>query len=126
MHSKNAKIDISKIDPLPMSKRTAAGKSKESLVDRVMRAAPTAKKIVSRPGERTGDVLRVEPTQAAALGPKYITLQEWATSMFGNKAPHYNTLLRWVHEGRIQPQPKKMGRRYWLVRDAKYEGDEGG
>lgn len=48
--------------------------------------------------------------------PRYITLQEWAQLNF-SKVPHNNTLLRWVHEGRIQPQPIKIGR-VWQVKPA--------
>ena len=53
---------------------------------------------------------RVKPTT------RYITLQEWAQLNF-SKVPHNNTLLRWVHEGRIQPQPIKIGR-VWQVKPA--------
>lgn len=31
-------------------------------------------------------------------------------SRFREQAPHKNTLLRWIHDGRNQPQPKKIGR----------------
>jgi hypothetical protein len=53
---------------------------------------------------------------------KYVTLQEWATSMF-SKVPHSNTLLRWVHDGRIQPQPKKIGKHWQVERSAVYTSD---
>jgi hypothetical protein len=56
------------------------------------------------------------------IKPRYITLQEWAKAMF-SRVPHNNTLLRWVHDGRIQPQPKKIGR-VWQVRpNAEYVAD---
>ena len=58
-----------------------------------------------------------EPTPTAYTAnpvPRYITLNEWAVSQF-SRVPHYNTLIRWVHDGRIQPQPKKIGRA-WRVR----------
>lgn len=51
-----------------------------------------------------------------AVKPRLITLQEWAAASF-SKVPHNNTLLRWVHEGRIQPQPEKIGR-IWRVKPA--------
>ncbi len=53
---------------------------------------------------------------------RYVTLAEWAASMF-SKVPHTNTLLRWVHEGRIQPQPKKIGRAWRVRPNAEYVGD---
>lgn len=34
-----------------------------------------------------------------------------------SKVPHTNTLLRWVHDGRIQPQPKKVGKAWQVTRD---------
>lgn len=57
-----------------------------------------------------------------AIQPRYITLHEWAESMF-SKVPHANTLLRWVHDGRIHPQPEKIGRLWRVKRDAKYVND---
>ncbi|MDC8756225.1 excisionase [Janthinobacterium fluminis] len=57
-----------------------------------------------------------------AIEPRYITLSEWAARMF-SKVPHNNTLLKWVHEGRIQPQPKKMGRAWQVRPTAEYQAD---
>jgi predicted site-specific integrase-resolvase len=51
--------------------------------------------------------------------PRYITLHEWAETMF-SKVPHANTLRRWVHDGHIQPQPKKVGKSWQVKRDAQY------
>lgn len=56
------------------------------------------------------------------IQPRYITLHEWAESMF-SKVPHTNTLLRWVHDGRIHPQPEKIGRLWRVKRDARYVND---
>lgn len=56
------------------------------------------------------------------IKPRYITLNEWATSQF-SKVPHYNTLIRWVHDGRIQPQPKKIGRAWQVRPNAEYVED---
>lgn len=57
-----------------------------------------------------------------SITPRYITLQEWAVIMF-SKVPHNNTLLRWANEGRIQPQPKKIGRVWRVKPNAEYKGD---
>ena len=57
-----------------------------------------------------------------AVKPRYITLPEWAAMML-SRVPHQNTLLKWVHEGRIQPQPKKIGRAWWVKPDAVYVSD---
>jgi predicted site-specific integrase-resolvase len=55
--------------------------------------------------------------------PKFVTLREWASIVFGTKPPHPNTLLNWVHAGRIQPAPKKMGRLWYVKPTAEYSGD---
>jgi hypothetical protein len=60
--------------------------------------------------------------RAAPQGPHFITLQEWAKLSF-SKVPHNNTLLRWVNEGRIQPQPEKIGRIWRVTRGAVYKAD---
>ena len=59
---------------------------------------------------------------AQTIEARYITLQEWAKLNF-SKVPHNNTLLRWVNEGRIQPQPEKIGRIWRVPREAAYQGD---
>lgn len=58
-------------------------------------------------------------SNSKTIEPRYVTLPEWGAMMF-SKVPHPNTLLRWVHEGRIQPQPKKIGRAWWVMPAAKY------
>ena len=52
---------------------------------------------------------------------RYVTLHEWAGMMF-SKIPHQNTLLRWVRDGHIYPQPEKVGKAWQVKRDAKYVG----
>ena len=54
--------------------------------------------------------------------PKFQTVTEWAEVRFST-VPHKNTLLRWVHEGRIQPQPQKIGRRWYVTPNAEYRPD---
>lgn len=56
------------------------------------------------------------------IKPRYITLQEWAKATF-SKVPHNNTLLRWVHDGRIQPQPRKIARIWQVSPKAEYTSD---
>ncbi len=57
--------------------------------------------------------------QTQKIQSRYITLQEWAAMMFSKK-PHKNTLIRWVRDGHIQPQPQKIGRAWQVKRDARY------
>ena len=53
--------------------------------------------------------------------PRLIPVSEWAVEVFGEKhKPHANTLLRWIHDGRIRPQPKKVGCRYFVDPKAEY------
>jgi hypothetical protein len=78
-----------------------------------------------REGMTSGDLnQRPAPKRVAGVvrpgDPKYLTLDEWAARMFGDEAPHNNTLLRWVREGHIQPQPRKIGRRWFVKPDAEY------
>lgn len=93
-------------------------KSKESLVDWVIKNAPKPPLVDG--ARRAG---HAAATPAPAPAPRYLTLQDWATSLFGENAPRANTLLRWVHEGRIQPAPKKIGRRWWVAPSAEYVED---
>lgn len=58
-----------------------------------------------------------------ASAPRWISLREWAKREYGDATPHINTLLKWVHTGRIQPQPEKHGV-LWRVRPhAQYKAD---
>jgi len=52
--------------------------------------------------------------------PRLIPVSEWAALVFGEHKPHPSTLLRWVHDGRIKPQPKKIGRAYFVDPAADY------
>lgn len=51
-----------------------------------------------------------------------LILIEWAKAKFGEHAPHVNTLRRWVREGRIHPQPKKVGKTWFVKPHAEYQG----
>lgn len=58
-----------------------------------------------------------------ASPPRLLTLVDWAEQMLGVHAPHVNTLRKWAREGRITPQPIKIGKPYFVERNAKYLGD---
>ncbi len=58
-------------------------------------------------------------TTKQAIQSRYVTLQEWAATMF-SKVPHENTLRRWVHDGHIKPKPRKVGKAWQVKRDAEY------
>ena len=51
-----------------------------------------------------------------------LTLADWAKSKFGERAPHIVTLRRWVREGRIFPQPQKIGKTWFVKPGAEYHG----
>jgi hypothetical protein len=59
-------------------------------------------------------------TPAQAGQPRLVPLAVWAATMFGERAPHSNTLLRWVHDGRFQPRARKIGRTWWVAPNAEY------
>ena len=55
--------------------------------------------------------------------PRLLPLADWAELLLGKHAPCIGTLRRWTREGRITPQPVKMGKLYFVERTAKYQGD---
>lgn len=55
--------------------------------------------------------------------PRLVPLEVWSQLLLGEHAPHKNTLLRWIKEGRIQPQPVKVGHKWCVKPDAEYYGD---
>ncbi|KAJ3472841.1 hypothetical protein NLI96_g13229 [Meripilus lineatus] len=59
-------------------------------------------------------------TPATKHQPKLIPLHAWAEQTFGEYAPHRNTLLNWVKNGKIRPFPKRVGRRYFVTPEAEY------
>lgn len=86
---------------------------KQSLVEWVLES--------QQPAQRTPNA---GPTrQAAPAGPRYLPLKVWADQVFGEHQPHYNTLLRWIREGRIQPPAKRIGRHYYVRPEADYWED---
>lgn len=89
---------------------------RETLVEWVERTTPTEP--AAQPIKRRG-VARASGTAP----PQLVPLRVWATLLLGEHAPHNNTLLRWVHDGRIQPQPKRIGRKWFVKPDAEYIGD---
>lgn len=58
-----------------------------------------------------------------ATQPRLVPLKEWAKIVFGDYAPHANTLLKWVQDGRIQPMPTKVGKGWFVPPSANYVGD---
>lgn len=62
------------------------------------------------------------PAARAQVASRYVTLEEWAQATF-SVPPHKNTLFRWANEGRIQPQPRKIARRWWVEPRAEYRAD---
>lgn len=55
--------------------------------------------------------------------PRFIPLTFWVALLLGEHAPHLNTVLRWVHDGRIYPQPVKVGKSWQVRKDAAYVPD---
>jgi hypothetical protein len=97
-------------------------KPKQSLADWVRQSAADLPR--AAPEKRSQKLSPATPPAVATPKPvtRYITLTEWAASQF-SRPPHYNTLIRWVNEGRIQPQPKKIGRAWQVRPHAEYVCD---
>ena len=72
---------------------------------------------------RAGAAMPPQTLPSSKVRPRFVPLRVWAEMQFGDHAPHNNTLLKWVHEGRIQPQPQKIGRMYWVKPAAEYVAD---
>lgn len=58
-----------------------------------------------------------------AKHPRYLPVTVWIELLLGEHKPHYNTILRWVHDGFIHPQPIKVGRIWCVQKDAQYIPD---
>lgn len=95
---------------------TLDGRDRETLAEWVVRTSGPAPK-----------PQRAKPPTATSIandaGPRLVPIAAWARIVFGEHAPHANTLLRWVREGRIQPQPRKVGRKWFVKPDAGYISD---
>jgi hypothetical protein len=95
---------------------TLDGHPRETLAEWVVRTSGPAQK-----------PQRAKPPTATSIanhaGPRLVPIAAWASMVFGEHAPHSNTLLRWVHDGRIQPQPTWIGRKWFVKPDAEYTSD---
>ncbi len=98
-------------------------KEKESLVDWVLKnRSKTQGQRAARTPAPPRDSMHLLPEDTIGL-PRYIPLEVWAHLLLGEHAPHINTLRRWVHDGRIQPQPVKIGKSWCVRKDAAYIPD---
>lgn len=52
-----------------------------------------------------------------------VPITKWAEIVFGEFAPHINTLHRWIHTGRISPKPLKRANKWWVSPTAQYVED---
>lgn len=98
-------------------------KQKESLVEWVLknRAELNAKGSVRAPSPPSHS-MHLLPEDTAGL-PRYIPLAVWGCLLLGEHAPCQNTLIRWVHNGMISPQPVKIGKLWCVRKDAAYIPD---
>jgi hypothetical protein len=106
-------------EPLPShdgpNALTLGSAPRETLSEWVMRTTPGK---VAHPADRPSAT-----RTGKAVTPHLVPLRVWAMLLLGEYAPHDNTLLRWVHDGRIVPAAKKIGRRWFVQPDAQYIGD---
>lgn len=102
-----------------MPRKAAA--EKESLVDWVLKSRAVRE---HKPTPEPESYRRVRlPPEVAAKQAQYIPLRIWTKLLFGDYAPHENTRLRWVHDGRIYPLPVKVGKTWYVRKDAEYLPD---
>lgn len=107
--------------PKPMPKKPA--KERESLVEWMLkdRAQMQVKKSVQTPAPPYRS-MHLLPEDMIGL-PRFIPLTFWVALLLGEHAPHSNTVMRWIHEGRICPQPIKVGKTWRVRKDAAYIPD---
>ena len=100
-------------------------KEKESLVEWILkdRAKMQAQKSAPAPARLAPEgSMHLLPEDMIGL-PRFVPLHIWIALLLGEHAPHHNTYLRWVHDGRIQPQPIKVGKSWYVRKDAAYVPD---
>lgn len=105
----------------PAPKKPA--KEKGTLVEWVLknRAEMQSQRAVQAPVPPYGS-MHLLPEDMIGL-PRFIPLTFWIALLLGEHAPHPNTVLRWVREGRIYPQPIKVGKTWNVRKDAAYIPD---
>lgn len=98
-------------------------KPKETLVEWILKSRAAAS---GRTQPRTNPPpygsMHILPEDAVGL-PSFIPLRAWVILVLGEHAPHKNTILRWVRDGRIYPQPVKVGKQWMVRKDAAYLPD---
>jgi len=100
------------------TKQSKPPRQRESLVDWVLKSQAVRE---NRPPEEPGSYRRVKLSpEVAAEQARYIPLRIWVKLLFGDYEPHENTRLRWVHDGKIYPPPVKIGKQWWVRKDAEY------
>lgn len=52
------------------------------------------------------------------MKPAFLCVEEWRKQF--SPPPHPATVLRWIKKGIIQPEPKKMGRNWYIAAHATY------
>lgn len=109
--------------PVQKPKPKQPAKERGSLVEWLLkdRAQMQAKKSVQTPAPPYRS-MHLLPEDMIGL-PRFIPLKFWVALLLGEHAPHHNTVLRWVHEGRIAPQPIKVGKLWNVRKDAAYIPD---
>jgi len=110
--------------PVNESSPKKPAKEKESLVEWVLknRAEMQTQKSSVQARQQPYGSMHLLPEDMIGL-PRYIPLTFWIVLLLGEHAPHKNTVLRWVHEGRIYPQPIKVGKQWNVRKDAAYVPD---
>lgn len=52
--------------------------------------------------------------------PRWMKLENWARTLYGDDAPDPRTLRRWAREGRLFPPAEQHGKCWFVSPDTKY------
>lgn len=104
---------------------TSPPKQQKSLIERINEDTANVRR-TARPGDGNASKVQLQaipPSESetpARRMPKLVPIAVWAEMVFGEYAPHRNTLRSWVQNGKILPLPVKVGRRFFCSPDARY------
>jgi predicted site-specific integrase-resolvase len=57
---------------------------------------------------------------------RWIKLETWAHTQYGDDAPDPRTLRRWAREGHLYPPAEQHGKCWYVAPDAKYSAHNSG
>jgi len=105
-------------------KETSPPKQRKPLIERIDEDLASVRHNTSisdsAAGKHRPETQSVQREPPGRRMPKLIPVAVWAEMVFGDYAPHPNTLRSWVRNGKILPVPVKVGHRYFCSPEARY------